>query len=97
MILDRLPDLVLLLEKGAISDNGIGISNEVLQNQKGMGLNSMRYRAEFIEADFAVERGEEGGTVVNCIFDCENISSRIDSLYSHKDWSKSQQLSSEII
>ena len=65
-----------------ISDNGIGISNEVLQNQdKGMGLNSMRYRAEFIEADFAIERGEEGGTVVTCIFDCRNISSKIDSLY----------------
>ena len=81
-----------------VSDNGIGISNEVLQNQnKGMGLNSMRYRAEFIKADFAIERGEKGGTVVTCIFDSENISSRIDSLYSHNDLSKSQQLSNEII
>ena len=57
----------------------------------------MRYRAEFIKADFAIERGEKGGTVVTCIFDSENISSRIDSLYSHNDLSKSQQLSNEII
>ena len=74
-----------------ISDNGIGISTEVLQNKnKGMGLNSMRYRAEFIEADLAIERGEEGGTVVTCIFDCRNISSEIDSLYNNSDLLKSQ-------
>ena len=67
-----------------ISDNGIGISKEVLQKEnKGMGLNSMRYRAEFIEADLAVERGKEVGTVVSCIFECENNSSKIDSLYNH--------------
>ena len=65
-----------------VSDNGIGISNEVLQNQgKGMGLNSMRYRAEFIEAEFKIERGEDSGTIVSCIFDYKNISSKIDSPY----------------
>ena len=67
-----------------ISDNGIGISNEVLQNQdKGMGLNSMRYRAEFIEAEFKIERGQDSGTVVSCIFNYKNISSKIDSPYNN--------------
>ena len=70
-----------------ISDNGIGISTEVLQNRdRGMGLNSMRYRAQFIEADLAIERGEEGGTVVTCIFDCRNISSKIDSPYNNESF-----------
>ena len=70
-----------------ISDNGIGISTEVLQNRdRGMGLNSMRYRAEFIEADLAIERGEEGGTVITCIFDCRSISSEIDSPYNNESF-----------
>ena len=65
-----------------VSDNGIGISNEALQNRdQGMGLNSMRYRAEFIEAEFKIERGEDSGTVVSCTFNHDNISSKIDSPY----------------
>ena len=72
-----------------ISDNGIGISKEVILNKnKGMGLNSMRYRAEFIEADLKIERGEDGGTVVSCIFNYENISPQINSPYNNSSLSQ---------
>ena len=68
-----------------ISDNGIGISDNALKAGKGMGLNSMRYRAEMIDANFSIERGNNGGTVVTCTFNDEKFSSRIDELNSQSD------------
>ena len=59
-----------------ISDNGIG--NKALQDRDDMEFNSMRYRAEFIEADLKIERSENG-TIVSCIFVGEDIS-QTDSL-----------------
>ena len=57
-----------------ISDDGCGISEAALNDQSGgFGLNSMRYRAEIIEADFAIAPDKRGkGTVVTCTFPCQN-------------------------
>ena len=56
-----------------ISDNGVGISDEALQAEEGIGLNSMRYRAKIINGNLNIERGKNGGTVVTCTFECQNI------------------------
>lgn len=54
-----------------ISDDGIGISDEVLEAEdRGIGLNSMRYRAEVIDGNFSIKRHKNGGTVVTCAFSC---------------------------
>ena len=54
-----------------VSDDGVGISDEVLKAEnRGIGLNSMRYRAEIIDGDFSIERSKNGGTVVTCAFSC---------------------------
>ncbi len=50
-----------------IADDGRGIDmDEVLAQQRGMGLNIMRYRARAIGAELAIGQGEDGGTVVEC-------------------------------
>jgi len=55
-----------------ILDDGIGIepqSSEI----RGMGINTMRYRARMIGADFAIERPDTGGTRVVCSCAVKNL------------------------
>lgn len=50
-----------------IRDDGRGIA-EVPENNKGMGLNIMNYRAGMIRASLDVSPDINGGTVVTCIY-----------------------------
>lgn len=61
-----------------ISDNGCGISKAALApSAGGLGLNSMRYRAEIIGAEFAIAPNGRGrGTIVTCTFACQNATSK---------------------
>lgn len=49
-----------------VKDNGIGIK-ELSNNQGGMGLRTMRYRANQIGAALTVQPVEAGGTEVSCV------------------------------
>jgi len=49
-----------------IEDNGRGVTPR-LRPSKGMGLGSMRYRANALGGSFAIARRPSGGTVVTCI------------------------------
>ena len=46
-----------------ICDDGKGISEEQ-KNNSGIGLNSMQYRANQIDADFSVQGSKDGGTTI---------------------------------
>lgn len=48
-----------------IWDDGLGLPAD-LTRRTGMGLRTMKYRADMIGAQFAVERGPDVGTVVTC-------------------------------
>ncbi len=50
-----------------VSDDGIGIRTQ--KAGMGMGLDIMRYRAGMISANFDVEPGPDGGTIVSCTLD----------------------------
>lgn len=56
-----------------IFDNGNGISDVDAQTT-GMGLRTMRYRADVIGGQLSLEGLEEGGTRVTCTFPAEVIS-----------------------
>lgn len=66
-------EITVLLEGAAgrgeliVEDNGSGIAPEATQ-KGGMGLRIMRYRAGVIGGELRIERGREGGTVVECRF-----------------------------
>jgi two-component system CheB/CheR fusion protein len=57
-------------EKGLmlrIEDDGSGIPEEALEGEGGLGLRSMRYRANLIQCRLSIQRrSEAGGTVVSC-------------------------------
>ena len=49
----------------SIADDGIGFSkNEDAVN--GVGISIMRYRANIMDGEFAIEAGAGGGTIVSC-------------------------------
>ena len=54
-----------------IQDDGTGLPARLAEG-KGMGLRTMRYRADNIGAEFTVNRAEGGGTVVSCLLPVEN-------------------------
>jgi PAS domain S-box-containing protein len=54
-----------------IRDDGTGLPARLAEG-KGMGLRTMRYRADSIGAEFTVNRAEGGGTVVSCLLPVEN-------------------------
>jgi two-component system, LuxR family, sensor kinase FixL len=58
----------ILLE---VRDDGKGLPSGS-PNGCGLGLRTMRYRAGVIGAQFAVESGEQGGTVVSCLLPVRN-------------------------
>jgi PAS domain S-box-containing protein len=49
-----------------VRDNGVGLSPADPQRE-GMGLPTMRYRAEAMGGTLTIKAGREGGTVVTCI------------------------------
>ena len=49
----------------SIEDDGIGISRK-LPVSSGMGMQSMKHRAEVIGAEFSIRRADKRGTVVSC-------------------------------
>lgn len=55
-----------------VKDDGVGLP-ENLDKNKGMGLHTMRYRAEIIGGSLSVRRDSAGGTVVQCSFRNNNI------------------------
>lgn len=54
-----------------IKDDGIGCPAKALQEKKGMGLHSMKYRTEMIRGAFDIQRGPDGGSIVTCSFPCK--------------------------
>ena len=54
----------------SIYDDGKGFSSAVssAENEPGIGLQTMRNRAELIGAELTIEALSEGGTVVRCTF-----------------------------
>jgi PAS domain S-box-containing protein len=60
-----------------IRDDGTGLTAR-LPATKGMGLRTMKYRADQIGAEFAVSPGPGGGAVVSCLLPIENASKRIE-------------------
>ncbi|MHC4599166.1 MAG: FHA domain-containing protein [Planctomycetota bacterium] len=49
-----------------VTDDGAGIPDPAGE-PAGMGLRSMKYRAKMIGASLTLRRGEEGGTIVECV------------------------------
>ncbi len=58
----------------AITDDGIGLP-ENLQNNQGMGLRIMAYRASMIGATFNIRRLPVRGTCVTCILPATAVAS----------------------
>jgi len=56
-----------------INDNGSGF-NARRPQQSGMGLRSMRYRAEVIGAQFSIASNPGGGTIVSCLIPARDLS-----------------------
>lgn len=50
----------------SISDNGKGITSTP-DEEKGLGLQTMKYRADVVGAELEVRPGETGGTFVECL------------------------------
>ncbi len=50
----------------SIADDGIGFSKNE-DAIKGVGISIMRYRANLMDGEFAIEAGAGGGTIVSCI------------------------------
>ena len=47
-----------------VCDNGCGISKNAIKEKKGIGMNSMEYRANQIGAEFKIEQNKPNGTCV---------------------------------
>lgn len=50
----------------SIEDDGVGISDEALEGEGGLGLRSIRYRTNLLGAQLSIRRRPEGGTAVTC-------------------------------
>ncbi|MBD3616317.1 MAG: PAS domain S-box protein [Gracilimonas sp.] len=51
-----------------VEDDGKGLMSDFdEEKQKGMGLNTMRYRAEILGGNFSIENASDGWTKVNCM------------------------------
>jgi two-component system, LuxR family, sensor kinase FixL len=55
-----------------ISDDGVGLANAATDG-KGIGLQTMDYRARIVGGELKVRPGERGGTTVTCIVRGSNI------------------------
>ena len=63
--LTRAGDHVML----TVRDDGVGISDTALAGGEGLGLRTMRYRADRVGGEFEVRHREGGGTVVAVTFE----------------------------
>jgi PAS domain S-box-containing protein len=52
----------------SIEDNGRGFEPRPNQESDGLGLKIMRYRAQMLGGDLALETSASGGTTVRCVF-----------------------------
>jgi len=59
-----------------ISDDGVGLANAGTDG-KGMGLQTMDYRARMVGGELTVRPGERGGTTVTCVVSGQNIGESI--------------------
>lgn len=57
------PGLQLIIE-----DNGRGLTPRAAEESQGLGLKLMRYRAQMLGGDLAIESPARGGTSVRCAF-----------------------------
>ena len=49
-----------------VEDNGVGMATDKMPAVKGMGLRTMRYRAQSVGATFEITPRSAGGTCVCC-------------------------------
>ena len=56
-----------------VSDDGKGLPPEAKGRGAGIGLSSMRYRAEVIGAELHFRHNDQGGVTVECVFNGEPI------------------------
>lgn len=56
-----------------VCDNGCGISKNAIKEKKGIGMNSMEYRANQIGAEFKIEQNKPSGTCVIVTVDLNSI------------------------
>lgn len=59
----------------SIEDNGIGLPDP-LPKSRGIGLQIMAHRASAVGADFKIESGKQGGTIVTCMIPAETAGAR---------------------
>jgi len=52
----------------SIEDNGRGFEQRPREESNGLGLKIMRYRAQMLGGDLALETSASGGTTVRCVF-----------------------------
>jgi len=50
-----------------VKNDGVDLPT-VLPKNKGMGLQIMDHRAEMVHGSLDIRKGDEGGTVVTCVF-----------------------------
>jgi len=51
-----------------VEDNGCGLAPRAAEESQGLGLKMMRYRAQMLGGDLAIESPASGGTCVRCAF-----------------------------
>lgn len=52
----------------SISDDGIGIETPLLESSSGIGIHSLRHRANLLDGRFEIRRNEYGGTSVSVTY-----------------------------
>ena len=77
IVLNRDGDTIIV----SVRDDGVGFP-EVLPEKKGMGLQTMRYRAALIGATLSILKVPSGGTRVECLL------KQTDSAGERRSWRK---------
>jgi len=54
-----------------VMDDGVGFPHTLTKN-RGMGVDIMGYRARVINARLAINRRDEGGTIITCVLSYQN-------------------------
>lgn len=67
-----------------VEDNGIGMPTTSRTRGDGMGLRTMNYRAQALQAMLAVEQRPQGGTLVNCRVQLKNLN-QLKHLNDHEE------------
>lgn len=56
-----------------IEDNGIGMTNDLLKQQNGIGLSNIKERIALLKGKLSMQQRNEGGTAVDIEFDIANM------------------------